>query len=400
MLNARQISLLHEEAWFIKSLAVELRITTLNHQRSHVQRIVNLLLNEPTNENAELDHMTEYGEQRSEFDFMGEKKRKILQLLDSVDFVEKAMPPLELQFFDQVAMEEAIASCTEKVWFLLFVCACFYCFCVHVGSVCCWSLLVYSSLWNDEVAEWLRRWTANPLCSARVGSNPILVDFFFYYYYFCTYIHVHYENSACDSFVSACNFLIFIHSQDEMSGCGYTDVKALHHLLVTELGTLDGPGAAGQRRSVLEVSALSYVYAQCEYVYFFQEIHEILAVVVSRNRVLECNHANRELFESWRQLVEVCLHSLEQAGVGREVKVAVLFELVQDLLLKVHTPLHTLTHTYTHTHTLSLAHPLSHTHTYMHTHTHTHTHTPSCILTYMYIYNYFPMIKYMHGGFL
>ena len=28
---------------------------------------------------------------------------------------------------------------------------------------------------QDEVAEWLRRWTANPLCSARVGSNPILV---------------------------------------------------------------------------------------------------------------------------------------------------------------------------------------------------------------------------------
>ncbi len=28
---------------------------------------------------------------------------------------------------------------------------------------------------EDEVAEWLRRWTANPLCSARMGSNPILV---------------------------------------------------------------------------------------------------------------------------------------------------------------------------------------------------------------------------------
>ena len=25
------------------------------------------------------------------------------------------------------------------------------------------------------MAEWLRRWTANPMCSARVGSNPILV---------------------------------------------------------------------------------------------------------------------------------------------------------------------------------------------------------------------------------
>ena len=30
---------------------------------------------------------------------------------------------------------------------------------------------------TDEVAEWLRRWTANPLGSARVGSNPILVGF-------------------------------------------------------------------------------------------------------------------------------------------------------------------------------------------------------------------------------
>ena len=33
-------------------------------------------------------------------------------------------------------------------------------------------------LHEDEVAEWLRRWTANPMCSARVGSNPILVDTF------------------------------------------------------------------------------------------------------------------------------------------------------------------------------------------------------------------------------
>ena len=33
-------------------------------------------------------------------------------------------------------------------------------------------------LHEDEVAEWLRRWTANPMCSARVGSNPILVDIF------------------------------------------------------------------------------------------------------------------------------------------------------------------------------------------------------------------------------
>ena len=29
--------------------------------------------------------------------------------------------------------------------------------------------------YEDEVAEWLRRWTANPLCFARVGSNPTFV---------------------------------------------------------------------------------------------------------------------------------------------------------------------------------------------------------------------------------
>ena len=34
-------------------------------------------------------------------------------------------------------------------------------------------------LHRDEVAEWLRRWTANPMGSARVGSNPILVEYFF-----------------------------------------------------------------------------------------------------------------------------------------------------------------------------------------------------------------------------
>ena len=32
---------------------------------------------------------------------------------------------------------------------------------------------------NDGVAEWLRRWTANPLGSARVGSNPIPVGILF-----------------------------------------------------------------------------------------------------------------------------------------------------------------------------------------------------------------------------
>ena len=32
---------------------------------------------------------------------------------------------------------------------------------------------------SDKVAEWLRRWTANPFPSGSVGSNPILVEYFY-----------------------------------------------------------------------------------------------------------------------------------------------------------------------------------------------------------------------------
>ena len=57
-----------------------------------------------------------------------------------------------------------------------------------------------------------------------------------------------------------------------------------------------------------------------------------------RNQVAENSHAHFQLFEGWRHLVEVLLHSVGEGGgvgVGREVRVGVLFEIVQDLLLKV-----------------------------------------------------------------
>ena len=50
----------------------------------------------------------------------------------------------------------------------------------------------------DGVAEWLRRWTANPLCSARVGSNPISVVF-------CNL-----ELVFCEIFSSLCLLDVFI----------------------------------------------------------------------------------------------------------------------------------------------------------------------------------------------
>ncbi len=29
---------------------------------------------------------------------------------------------------------------------------------------------------RDNLSEWLRRWTRNPLANCRVGSNPTVVD--------------------------------------------------------------------------------------------------------------------------------------------------------------------------------------------------------------------------------
>ena len=59
-------------------------------------------------------------------------------------------------------------------------------------------------------------------------------------------------------------------------------------------------------------------------------------MVVCRNQVRENVYVSCTLFEAWRQLVEVTLHSLGEEGVRREVKMTLLFELIQDLLLKVH----------------------------------------------------------------
>ena len=43
---------------------------------------------------------------------------------------------------------------------------------------------------QDEVAEWLRRWTANPMCSARVGSNPTAAINILYMFHLQTYASV------------------------------------------------------------------------------------------------------------------------------------------------------------------------------------------------------------------
>ena len=68
-----------------------------------------------------------------------------------------------------------------------------------------------------------------------------------------------------------------------------------------------------------------------------------LETVVLCNCIKENRHGNGHLFQSWRQLVEVTLHTLVQGGgrggggggVMKKGEVSVLFELTQELLTKV-----------------------------------------------------------------
>jgi hypothetical protein len=74
----------------------------------------------------------------------------------------------------------------------------------------------------DEVAERLRRWTANPMGSARVGSNPIFVDSFF--------------------------ALFSTHLMKHFAGCPLQNVNpavAGRHRAVVELGTRRPVGGQG-----------------------------------------------------------------------------------------------------------------------------------------------------------
>ncbi|KAL5475599.1 hypothetical protein EMCRGX_G025430 [Ephydatia muelleri] len=194
------VSLLHQQAELLQMVAVEMRVTSLTQLRSHSQRLLALVL----------DEGVVGGEQGA--------LRKVLRLLEAVDFGCPPPAPLRVVEFDQKALERTVESC--------------------------------------EVVEY---WT----------------------------------------------------------GFRYTDVRGLRAVLMEELNSFSGTPTAAQRQSLIE------------------EIHSILETVVERNRCLEVAHAHSTLFKAWRQLVEVTLITLGQDLMPLEHKVLILFEILQELLLKV-----------------------------------------------------------------
>uniref|UniRef100_A0A2K6E703 Nucleoporin 205 n=1 Tax=Macaca nemestrina TaxID=9545 RepID=A0A2K6E703_MACNE len=114
-----EISMLNQMSWLMKTASIELRVTSLNRQRSHTQRLLHLLLDDmPVKPYSDGEGGME-DENRSvsgflHFDTATKVRRKILNILDSIDFSQEIPEPLQLDFFDRTQIEQVIANCEHK----------------------------------------------------------------------------------------------------------------------------------------------------------------------------------------------------------------------------------------------------------------------------------------------
>ena len=68
---------------------------------------------------------------------------------------------------------------------------------------------------------------------------------------------------------------------------------------------------------------------------YLQEIEEICSNVVERNAYRGMLYSKRQAFDAWRQVVEVILTACSEDLLQGEPRQSVIFELLQDLLVKV-----------------------------------------------------------------
>ena len=67
----------------------------------------------------------------------------------------------------------------------------------------------------------------------------------------------------------------------------------------------------------------------------FQEIEMILKTVVDKNLVCKSLHSKHQGFEGWRQVTEILLTACPEDLLQGELRQTILFEILQDLLIKV-----------------------------------------------------------------
>ncbi|XP_074867342.1 nuclear pore complex protein Nup205 [Carettochelys insculpta] len=119
-IKEHEISALNQMSWLMKTASIELRVTSLNRQRSHTQRLLHLLLDDMPVKLYLADGeggMEDESRSVSAFlhvDTASKVRRKILSILDSIDFSQEIPEPLQLDFFDRAQIEQVIANCEHK----------------------------------------------------------------------------------------------------------------------------------------------------------------------------------------------------------------------------------------------------------------------------------------------
>uniref|UniRef100_A0A8C4H616 Nucleoporin 205 n=1 Tax=Dicentrarchus labrax TaxID=13489 RepID=A0A8C4H616_DICLA len=98
------IAALSQMSWLMKTAAIELRVTSLNRQRSHTQRLVNLLLDDQFNLSKSVSGFLH-------FDTVSKVRRKLLSVLDAIDFSQDMPELLQLDFFERTQIEQVISNC-------------------------------------------------------------------------------------------------------------------------------------------------------------------------------------------------------------------------------------------------------------------------------------------------
>ncbi|XP_052008262.1 nuclear pore complex protein Nup205 isoform X2 [Xyrauchen texanus] len=118
ILSGNEIAALSQMSWLMKTAAIELRVTSLNRQRSHTQRILNLLLDDqPHTLHAAADGETGMEEESRSvsgflhFGTISKVRRRLLSVLDAIDFSQEAPELLQLDFFERAQIEQVITNC-------------------------------------------------------------------------------------------------------------------------------------------------------------------------------------------------------------------------------------------------------------------------------------------------
>uniref|UniRef100_A0A3P8UYZ2 Nucleoporin 205 n=1 Tax=Cynoglossus semilaevis TaxID=244447 RepID=A0A3P8UYZ2_CYNSE len=114
---SNQIASLSQMSWLMKTAAIELRVTSLNRQRSHTQRLVSLLLDDQPHPQHTADGESGMEEENRSvsgflhFDTVSKVRRKLLSVLDAIDFSQTMPELLQLDFFERTQIEQVISNC-------------------------------------------------------------------------------------------------------------------------------------------------------------------------------------------------------------------------------------------------------------------------------------------------